>query len=369
MLSILIKPVSGKCNLKCEYCFYEKTKDMRKEVNENMTEETLENIVKKAFGYANKTVTFAFQGGEPTLIGLPFFGKFISLKEKYNKNNINVNLTIQTNGFNLDEEWVKFFKKEGFLVGLSIDGPKKYHNANRLTFEERGTFDVVIKAKKLMDKHMVAYNVLTVVNSRNYSRAAEIYSFYKKNKIAFVQFIPCLDSGFTQTGKDNYSLKPQMYEMFLLEFFELWYRDYQKGSAISVRLFENVCAIMLGMTPESCELMGKCSIQNVIEADGSIYPCDFYVTKENDLGNINEIEFKDIPKNNVALEFSKMTEPLHKCKKCKYGALCKGGCKRYKSTETGEYYYCSTFKNFYDETIDKFIIICKNIVSRERGKK
>lgn len=367
MLSILIKPASGNCNMECEYCFYESTKEFRKENSDKrMSLETLENIVKKAFDFDKEGIAFAFQGGEPTLVGLDFYKEFIKFKDKYNKNNISVNMSMQTNGYNIDEKWAEFFKKENFLVGLSIDGPRYIHNKYRTLKDGKGTFDDILKAKKILDEKGVQYNVLTVINSGNYFKAKDIYNFYKKNKIFFVQFIPCLDSGFEQTGNHSFSLKPSMYEMFLKEFFDLWYEDYKRGSAISVRLFENICAMMLGMMPESCEFMGKCSIQNVIESDGSIYPCDFYVTQQNELGNINEIEFEDIPKSKPAIRFVETESPLNKCKTCKYGILCKGGCKRYRDISTQEYYYCNTFINFYDYTIDRFIKICKDIVKREK---
>lgn len=365
MLSVSIKPVSRECNMKCEYCFYEDDKLKNKNIEQKMPLETLENIVKKAFQYEKERITFSFQGIEPMLMGLDFYREFISLKNKYNKNTL-VNVTIQTNGYDLNDEWAEFFREEKFLVGLSLDGPKAIHNKNRRTVDDRGTFDVILKAKKILDKKKVQYNILTVVSSANYSKAKEIYSFYKRNGIVFVQFMPCIDKGIEQNGQSEFSLKPGMYEMFLREFFDLWFKDYSKGNAISVRLFENICAMMLGMIPENCEFRGQCSIQNVIEADGSIYACDFYSSEENNLGNINEIQFKDIPKNKKGQDFIKAVEPLDKCKSCKYGALCKGGCRRYQSVDTREYYYCSTFENFYDYTIDRFVKVCKDIVKRDK---
>ncbi|MCR6514377.1 anaerobic sulfatase maturase [Clostridium sp. LY3-2] len=369
MLSILIKPVSSNCNLECGYCFYKSTAKENSNISrEYMKVETLKNIVKKAFDYSKDGVVFAFQGGEPTLIGLDFFKELIKYQKKYNKRKILVKNSIQTNGYNIDEEFSKFLKKENFLVGLSLDGPKFLHDKYRVNLKENGSFDKVFNTKKIFDKDFVEYNILSVITKETSKNARELYKFYKDNDINFVQTIPCLDKGFNQSGEEKYSLTPDEYEGFLKEFFDLWYKDYKKGDFMSVRLFENICAMLLGMKPESCELMGFCSIQNVIEANGDIYPCDFYVSDDKRIGNINEISFKDVPKLKSSIKFIETKEPLDKCKKCKYGPLCKGGCKRYRDENTLEYYYCSTFKNFYDYSIDRFIEICKDIIKREKNR-
>ncbi|GMQ61152.1 anaerobic sulfatase maturase [Vallitalea maricola] len=366
-LTTLIKPASGNCNLRCKYCFYYDVMNSREVKNYGiMSEETLEQLVKKAFEFAEGQVTFAFQGGEPTMASLDFFKKFIVLVKKYNTNNIKLNNALQTNGIVIDEEWARFFHDNEFLIGLSMDGYKDIHNYYRVYPNGEGTFNKVLKTTKLFDKYDVQYNILCVVNKHIAKHGRKVYNFYKKQGFKFLQFIPCLDEIGEEPGRNPYSLTPKDYEIFLKNIFDLWYEDFVSGNGISIRMFDNILQIIMGYEPESCDMRGHCSVSSVIEADGSIYPCDFYVLDEWKLGNVVDAGFDEIFKSERAIDFIKEsinTDP--ECQKCEFYRICRGGCKRHKEPKIdGKYtknYFCNAYKEFYKYTLPRFIEVARNI--------
>ncbi len=293
-VSVMIKPSSSGCNLGCKYCFYYDVAANREHKSFGfMNDETLENLIMKTFKDVTHQVTFAFQGGEPTLIGLDYFRKFIDLVAEYNTDRIPINYAIQTNGTLLDDEFCDFLGKHKFLVGLSMDGPKEIHDLNRLDQNRKGTFKLVDRAAKLLNKHSVDFNILTVVTKGNATHVHKIYSYFKKQKYNYMQFIPCIND-FNDPVPKPYSLTPEIYGKFLVDLFDLWYDDIKSGRQVSIRMFDNYVQMMLGMPPESCDMNGFCSVNAIVEADGSIYPCDFYVLDQWKLGNINESGLEEL---------------------------------------------------------------------------
>ncbi len=359
-LQMLIKPASSNCNLNCRYCFYCDEGKNRKNFSYGfMSEETLEILVKKAFEYADGFCGFAFQGGEPTLAGLPFFERLIELQKKYNKNHIQVDNSIQTNGYGLTEEWAEFFAREKFLVGLSLDGIKSTHDAYRVTRKGEGSFAEIMKTAQLFDHFGVEYNILTVVNGKTGLRAAKIYDFYKKNNFRYLQFIACLDPIGQEPGKQPYSLTPEVYGRFLMELFDRWYDDVEKGEQPYIRQFENVVGVLSGYEPESCEQRGICSVQNVIEADGSVYPCDFYALDEYRLGNVAADDFFYLQSNPVTERFVRESaKSMESCRACPYFRICRGGCRRNRITladGSRKNYFCPAYRMFYEYSLERFL--------------
>lgn len=352
-LSLLIKPASGNCNLLCRYCFYHSVTENRKVKSYGiMTEQTLAAVVKKALAFADLSCTFLFQGGEPTLAGLSFYKKLIEFQNLYNIKKVKILNAIQTNGICIDEKWAAFLQQNNFLVGISLDGNKDIHNYNRIK-PGGDSFSDVMKTVRLLNKAKVEYNILSVITSRTARHTTSIYNFYKKHGLSFLQFIPCLDPLGEERGQYDYSLTPEMYLDFLKVLFDLWYRDIKNGKMISIRYFDNLLGMVAGYPPEICGMSGICTCQNVIEADGSVYPCDFYVIDEYRIGNIRTDDFFCIRNSSACKDFIHDSLLLHDdCKKCNWKKFCGGGCRR--DRINGKSYFCETYKSFFEYSMPRF---------------
>ena len=358
-ISVLMKPASGMCNMKCEYCFY--CDEMQKRATESfgfMSEETLKNVIRRTLLRAEGYVSYAYQGGEPTLRGIDFFKKAAAFQRQYNKHGIQVHNALQTNGYLLDEEWCLFLKENRFLVGLSVDGTEKYHNALRRTKAGEDTFERVCRSAELMDKHQVEYNILTVVTPQIAENIGEIYREYERRGWKYQQYIACLDPLGEPYGKMGYSLKPEEYGEFLIRLFALWYEDYKRERQPYIRQFDNYIGLLQGYPAEACDQRGICGIQNVVEADGSVYPCDFYMLDEYRLGNFNTERLEQIDAKRKETGFIERSRLLdEKCRECRYYRLCRGGCQRHREYNAGtgmyENYFCRAYRMFFDEWYER----------------
>ena len=353
-IHLLMKPSSGACNLRCRYCFYHDEMEKREQASFGfMTEQTLENVLRKALERAEGQCTIAYQGGEPTLIGLDFFRKSVELQKKYGRKGLKIHNAIQTNGYALNEEWAQFLAENHFLVGLSMDGTKETHDRYRLNPAGEGTFREVQRTARLFDRFKVEYNILTVVNAQTAKKIQSIYTFYKKNGFHYLQFIPCLDPLEEAPGSREYSFTPKAYGEFLCRLFDLWYADLMAGEEMSIRQFDNYVQMLLGYPPESCGMSGVCSFQNVVEADGGVYPCDFYVLDEYCLGNLNTCGFEEIEKRRTELGFVEESRAIDPgCRSCRWLPICRGGCRRYREPrdENGQLrrnYFCESYDRFF----------------------
>lgn len=366
-LSLLIKPASSSCNMRCAYCFYADVANRREVANYGvMSEETLETIVKKAFDYADTLVSFGFQGGEPTMAGLSFFKKVVQLQKRYNVKNIKVNNAIQTNGLNINAEWADFLHENHFLVGLSLDGTKTIHDKYRKDAHGEGTFDRVLAAAKLMEEHKVEFNILSTVNRDVAKNVERVYQFFKKQGFSYLQFIPCLDELEFADHKE-YSLTPELYGRFLKELFRLWKQDIDSGKPISIRYFDNLVMMIGGYPPESCGMAGSCSCYYMIEADGSVYPCDFYVTDEWRIGNILTDGWDEMRQTENARRFVAVSRQVAKeCRTCRYYRLCRGGCRRNREPislgQNTLNELCPAFKTFFEYAADDLVQIARRFL-------
>lgn len=373
-LSVLIKPASGRCNMRCSYCFYaDETENRSVPFMGIMSQETMRTIVDKALGYAEEDCTFSFQGGEPTLVGLPFYQALSNYAEHCpNPNNVRIHYSIQTNGYSINEEWAKWFSEHEVLVGISLDGPKEIHDRYRRDPLGNGTFDRVMESIELLKQYRVEFNVLTVVSSANAGKAAQIYNFFKRQNFRYQQYIECLDPIGQTPGQNPYSLTPKRYEIFLKNLFDCWYRDMKSGRYVYNRYFENLMMIIAGQHPEACNIRGVCAAQWVIEADGSVYPCDFYALDEWKLGNILTDEFDVLEKNRLSCGFVAHSAQVHSdCRKCTWAPLCRGGCRRNRepvtATSTGKNYFCQAYQNFLPYAYPRLKEITAILLSRSGG--
>lgn len=353
-LNLLIKPASGNCNMRCKYCFYADVAENREVFSYGMmAEETLETIVKRSLQYAHRECTFAFQGGEPTLRGLDFYRKLIEYVNIYNKNSLTIHYAIQTNGMVIDDEWAEFLAKNKFLTGISLDGIQETHDYNRLSSNGSDTYKTVLHAIQLLKKHNAEFNILTVVNAQTAKRIGKIYGFYKRNNFNYQQYIPCLDPIGEERGLHSYSLTPDQYEQFLKTRFDLWYNDVIRGEFTYDRYFENLTGMLLGYAPESCGMIGHCTNQVVIESDGSVYPCDFYVMDQYKIGNLLTDDFDTINRNRENLGFIQESMKTEEdCRLCKWLQLCRGGCRRDRDPmidgKLVKNYFCKAYKGFFE---------------------
>ncbi len=354
MISVLIKPASGLCNMRCKYCFY------LDEIHARgiMSKDTVNALISKCFEFTKGPFVFSFQGGEPTLAGLEYFQHFVKAVRKKNKNNARVSYTIQTNGLLIDDEFAAFLAEHEFLVGLSVDGTPEIHNKYRKTTSEKPTFKTVEEAAKLLDKHSVSYNVLTVVTGTICSQVHKVYEYYKKKGWRYLQFIPCLDPINKNGIKGPTNAE---YYRFLSELFVLWKKDWDNGNYISIRYFDNLVSILAGRQTEQCSLRGFCSNQLVFEADGSCYPCDFYVEEKYLLGNINEVGISDLIASSAAGRFLNDGIRPSLCFECSFFALCGGGCVR-EWDKQKNFRYCSSTKRFMRSAYDDLLSIAKTIM-------
>ncbi len=351
-VSALIKPSSSLCNMSCDYCFYcDEAKNRLKESYGFMSENTLKNVIRKTMLNAEGYVSYLFQGGEPTLCGLEFYKKVIEYQKKYNRNGIRVYNSLQTNGYLIDEKWCEFFKKENFLIGLSVDGTEEIHNTLRHDKAGGGTYERILKSAELFDKYGVEYNILTVVSSLIAENIKQVYKNYSKKGWKYQQYILCLDS-INRQEASNYSVSPQKYGQFLIDLFEMWYDDFVKGEQPYIREFDNYLNILRGYLPEACSMIGHCTVQNVVEADGSVYPCDFYVLDNYYMGNYNTDKFAEIKNSENACKFVKDSLQLtEKCAECQYFKLCRGGCRRNRTD--GRNMFCESYKMFFEECLER----------------
>ncbi len=362
-LNIMIKPASGNCNLSCTYCFYRDVAHHRNVKSYGMMSiNTLENIVIKSLNYAQDECNIIFQGGEPTLVGLDFYKQLIIFQKKYNLKDVQIHNAIQTNGMCIDKEWSSFFKENNFLVGLSIDGPREINDKFRLDLNGEGTYERLFSAAKMLEEHGIAYNILTVVTAQVAEKADKVYDQYKKNGWRYMQFIPCLDPLGEQRGEYSYSLTPKLYEYFLKALFDLWYKDALRGDFIYIRYFDNLLGMVMGFPPESCGMLGFCAQQYVVEADGSAYPCDFYVVDKYNLGNLNIDNFDqlDTTRNRIGFINESMVMD-EKCMKCQWLRLCRGGCRRDRETTDSleKNYFCEAYIGFFEYAYNRLILLAE----------
>jgi len=356
-LNLLLKPASGSCNLKCGYCFYADVQSNRHRGNLGMMRrETVEALIGNAMKEA-KQVLFGFQGGEPTLWGLDNFKFFTETVDKLNTDGVKIIYTLQTNGTMINDDWAAFFKRHNFLIGLSLDGPRQLHEANR-----PGSYAGAMRAAALLKKHGVEFNILSVITGESAGQVEKLYSFYKAQGFHYLQFIPCIDD----FGSAKTSLTSQQYARFLKAMFDHWYRDLMADRGFSVRYFDNIVDMLMGYPPEQCSLSGTCNIQCVVESDGGVYPCDFYVLDRWKLGNVHTDSFRSMISSDLAQKFVAQSVPVpDACKACRWRQLCHCGCKRDREplceTQPSANRFCGAYRDFFEYSYERFRKLCMQL--------
>jgi uncharacterized protein len=352
--SLLIKPASAVCNLDCTYCFYlDREADPYKALPaRRMTIETLERLVDSYLFYSYPQSVFAFQGGEPTLAGLPFFQKLVELEKRYGRDGQSVSNAIQTNGILLDKHWCDLFREYEWLVGVSLDGPEAVNDRYRVHKEGRGTWKRVIESIGLLQRERVEFNILCVLSQANVEQPKELYRFFRGLGIAHMQFIPLAEFD----GQGNplpYTISADQYGRFLRELFEVWWPDRRR---VRIRFFDNLAEALAGQKPGTCTMHETCDSYVVVEYNGDVYPCDFFVEGSWKLGNVTEDSWSEIARRTRRYSFaSKKTLAHPECQVCEWQSICHGGCPKFRHGPHARFedldYFCAAYKMIYARAV------------------
>jgi uncharacterized protein len=323
---LLIKPASGDCNLGCRYCFYRRVAELYPESRTHrMSHQVLERMISAYLAAArHRTAVFAWQGGEPLLAGLDFFIDAFALMARHGRGGQPVANAVQTNGVLIDREWARLFAAYSVLVGVSLDGPREIHDYYR-GGAGGGSFDAVIKGISHLREVGVEFNILTMVTSASAARGPEIYRFLRGEGFTHLQFIPCVEAD-PQTGQPApWTVSPEAFGNFLCAVFDAWREE--AGRQVSVRLFDAIMEHEIVGHSSLCELDGPCSGYLVIEHNGDVYPCDFFVRPEWRMGNLATDDFEALFGTRQWREFCGQRQAnLAACAGCEWLALCRGGC-------------------------------------------
>jgi len=394
---LLTKPTGAVCNLDCKYCFFLSKEMLYPGSRFRMADELLETYVKQLLeAHQTPEVTVAWQGGEPTLMGLDFFKHSVEYVEQYKKPNQQILYTIQTNGTKLDDEWCAFFKEHNYLVGLSVDGPRKMHDAYRVNKGGEGTFDQVMRGWEFLRKHQVDFNILCTVHAANADRPVEVYRFFRDELEAeFIQFIPIVErateamlplanEGWSERpGGErplyvlegnlvtDRSVKPEQYGQFLTTIFDEWVR--RDVGQVYIQHFDTALANWVGAPPGVCVFSETCGLALALEHNGDLYACDHYVEPGYKLGNIKETHMIELVASSEQIKFGldkRDTLPNY-CRECEVRFACHGGCpkNRFIETPTGEpglNYLCAGYKIFFNH-IDQPMRIMADLLRRNRA--
>lgn len=361
--SLLIKPASGLCNMNCSYCFYkDELAHSDQQKTGVMKSETRQILIQKVCSEVSDWIQFSFQGGEPTLAGLEYFQDFVKLVKKFKKKKTKVRYAIQTNGLLLNEKWAEFFYQNQFLVGLSYDGNPRTHDRFRKDRNGEGTSKRVENAWNLLQRYHVETNLLCVVTKQIAKKPESAYKFLKSIGGRYLQFIPCI-SPMDDTGEGaEWILTAKDYGHCLKALFDLWYRDWSEGNYISIRNFDDYINLICGRKTSSCAACGQCGRYLVIENDGSVYPCDFYVHDKWYLGNIKAQSIEELLCSPKATDFTAEAYKPVKCRECRYFGLCRGGCKNdYETTKNAEKenIFCDAYQEFFPYAIRRLQLIAE----------
>jgi uncharacterized protein len=287
-------------------------------------EKMIENIHKDLDDHDE--ITIAFQGGEPTLAGLPWFTHFVESMGSRKK--VKINYALQTNGILIDDAWAEFLSQNKFLTGLSIDANPKLHDANRRDTLGNGTYEACLKSKAILEKHKAEYNVLCVLTNELAAEPDKVWRFIIREKINFIQFIPCLES-LDEGEASAFALRPARFASFYVRLYYWWMKALENGAYYSIKLFDDIANYFFRGVPTSCDINGRCHVQYVVEPDASVYPCDFYVLGQYNAGKLSTRtlhELFDSPVTQGFLGEERMLPEL--CRSCSYIKYCNGGCKR-----------------------------------------
>lgn len=374
---VMAKPTGSDCNLNCAYCFFLKKEGLYPDSDFRMSEEVHDAYIRQLMeAHHVPQVTVAWQGGEPTLMGLDFFRRSVEIQKKYQKPGTSIENTFQTNGILLNDEWCQFFHENNFLIGLSLDGPKELHDFYRKDKAGNGTFDRVVRAVRLLQKYKVEFNILCTINSKNADYPLDVYRFFRDELgVQYIQFIPIVErdnqTGFQEGNKvTDRSVSGNQFGRFLIEIFNEWVRhDVGKTFVLN---FDGALAGWLGQAGTVCIFGPTCGLGMALEYNGDLYSCDHFVEPKHLLGNIMEKPMADIASSEKQRKFGqdkKDTLPQY-CRNCEFLYICNGECPKNRFLKTpdgqaGLNYLCQGYKAFFKHA-DKPMRIMAELIRNGR---
>ena len=366
--SLLIKPASGDCNLHCTYCFYHdrETDPYKEQRKRRMSPEVLDALIKQGMSLDRRQATFGWQGGEPTMAGVDFFTKVVELQKRYGRSGQAVSNGLQTNSILLTRDWAPLLRDYHFLLGVSLDGPAKYHDHYRQYANGGPTHERVMASIKMLREERVEFNILTVVNDITGDHGVEIYDYLLDQGFGFLQFIPCVEVD-PHSGKvTEFSVGPEQYGDFLCAVFDRWYNGGDPQA--SVRDFEAILAVYLGQEAPLCSYQREGGGYVVVEYNGDVYPCDFLVREDLYLGNILETPLSEIFASEALKRFAKAKAiPRPECQVCAWMPFCNQGCPRFVNLGGSKcHLLCQSYQRFFAHSHAAFLDLRERVLRRMR---
>jgi len=366
--TLLIKPSGSDCNIDCRYCFYKCRAPEIGQGRQRMSDEVLDKLVTDYMKLGFQMSGFAWQGGEPTLMGLDFYKKAVELQKAHGVAGQEVGNSLQTNAILLDDDaWCEFLRDSKFLVGVSIDGPKELHDRYRLDLGGHGTWERVMSAIERMKAFGVQYNTLSLVNNLTADHADEVFDFLIDLPMRYLQFIPCVEVDPETDEIADFSVTPQQYGDFMCRIFDRWV-DFGPEK-LSIRDFDSILTHCVGGRHTICTFDRQCSQYIVIEHAGDVYPCDFFVEPKWHLGNIFETPIETLAASAKKKTFARKKQNLcNKCLVCRHLAVCRGGCMKdrapFDKNDYGrESYFCESYRQFFDYALSRFMQLAAQVRS------
>ena len=355
--SLLIKPASADCNLNCAYCFYLDRASLYPQARKHrMTEETLEAVVENYMRTPQPQYAFAWQGGEPTLMGVNFFKRVVELQIKHGSFGASVANHLQTNGILITEEFARHLAQYHFLVGVSLDGPPALHDRFRTFSSGGGSHDQVMKGISILKNNRVNVNVLTLVSTANANSGKQVFRYLIDQGFDYHQYIPCVE--FDEAGKAQpFCITAGSWGDFLCEIFDEWV-NFDAGK-VSVRFFDSLLHHLVSGDYNLCHLGRNCCEYFVVEHNGDVYPCDFFVDSELKLGNVRQDSFMDLKKSSRYLAFgAQKSQWSQDCTDCEYLDFCSADCLKnrlnYGSRTPGQKsWLCEGYKQFFSHALPR----------------
>ncbi len=364
---IMVKPIGGICNLQCAYCYYLPTVDMYRSQpghssDFRMSLETYELFARQYLDRPIEQISFAWQGGEPTLMGTEWFSQAIEIQKKYARAEQVVENSLQTNGTLLDDAWCEFFRKHGFLIGLSVDGPASYHDKYRRTPDGEPSHEKVERGLKLLLKHGVEFNSLVVISQANVRDPDGVYRFLTNHGLRHVQLIPLLEYDRQTFEPIPQAITGEQYGQFLCRIFDLWFEN--NIGSIFVQIIEQTLAAHFGVSPSLCVHMPTCGRALILEHNGDLYACDHFPFPTDLRGNIHDQPLHEMVNSPEQREFgrNKQTQLTQMCRECPYLPACNGGCCKHRVVAVeGEphrhNWFCEGYRMFFEHSFEKMAAI------------